>query len=231
MMQTKRLFGLLAITAITAYACVKNRQESNPSTSSVFAESVTTVKSPDDLLSTSPFNKEVGSPVPHDSAMQWIQNFTHTALAATSSMANQCMVQAKDLAPILKQKDCVGILFYHGYDPQKGWVLMPFGINTSGSIIKSSSVASSIGVISWDKAKALKAAYKNVATSLVEGEFFGANTFERLMEIGKATRIQIRKGINTGGERLILNNADVTNSLYMEEDGRVCPTFCPPEGI
>ncbi|HEX2608161.1 MAG TPA: hypothetical protein VHK91_12310 [Flavisolibacter sp.] len=231
MKQTKRLFGLLVMTAITAYACVKSRQESNPSPSSVFASAPTKVKSQNELLSASPFTKEVGSPVPHDSAMQWIQNFTRTALAATSSMANQCMVRAQDLAPILKQKNCVGILFYHGYDPQKGWVLMPLGINTSGAIIKSSSVASSIGVISWDKAKALKAAYKNVATSLVEGEFFGANTFERLMGIGKATRIQVRKGINDTGECLILNNADVTNSLYYEDRSMPCPTICPTDGL
>ncbi|HEX2607612.1 MAG TPA: hypothetical protein VHK91_09545 [Flavisolibacter sp.] len=231
MMHTKRLFGLLAMTAITAYACVKSREESNPSISNKLAESATPIKSSGEALSISPFTKEVGSPVPHDSAMQWIRNFTSATLAASSALSQQCLVRAQDLDPILKQKDCVGILFYHGYDLQKGWVLMPFGINTSGAIIKSSSVASSIGVISWEKAKALKAAYKNVATSIVEGEFFGANTFERLMGIGKATRIQVRKGINTDGERLLLSNADVTTSLYMEDEGRPCPNICPTDGL
>ncbi|HEX2609233.1 MAG TPA: hypothetical protein VHK91_17750, partial [Flavisolibacter sp.] len=84
MKQTKRIFGLLAILTITAYACVKSRQETNPSTSSVVTEAATTVKIPSEPLSASPFTKEVGSPVSHDSAMQWIQNFTRTSLAATS---------------------------------------------------------------------------------------------------------------------------------------------------
>lgn len=215
----------LVVVCFIAYACKKNNDNKNQAANQ---KTETATASGNILSLDATFTKNTGSPISKDSALKWMAAYGSkmASLTSYSSLTKNCVLNSKDLMNILKNPDCVGISFYHGLDSMNRWVVMPFGVTASGSLIKAISIPTPYGYITMDQARKMKNAYAVISSSSIQAQYLGYNTFDRLINKGKAEWIAIQNGLKINGEALILSNANDTAGITYEDESRPCPPFC-----
>lgn len=167
------------------------------------------------------FSKEVGKVFPGDSGRAWMKTYTNGRSGETTPY----VLHYADIKVLLEKENCAGIIYYNGVDGAN-WVVLPYGITSQGEIIRTDSVATQKGNISWAQAKAYVLAYQQMNPNSVKAHFFGSKIlFKMGIEKGiKNIRFQI--GLNGRGEQLIMSDADVVEPSESYDASRICPPMC-----
>lgn len=169
------------------------------------------------------FSRSVGKLFPADTGAAWVGSYNrlHREYAGSSP----CLFNATDLAMILKYANCIGISFTN-VKINNQWALLAYGVDANATVIKTDSVLSTSGYVSWAKAETMKQTYSlNSLPGSINSEFFGSDLFDQLLNDQGITTLLVRKGINANGESMILSNA-YSSGTPVGEDGCTCPPNC-----
>lgn len=172
------------------------------------------------------FSKEVGKAFPGDSGRNWMRAYMH----GRSEESTSYILHYTDIKQLLDKDGCVGIIYYNGFDGTN-WVVLPYGLTTSGDIIRTDSVATQNGNINWSQAKAYVLAYQQMNPDAVKAHFFGSLILYKMGNEKGIKNIRFQIGTNDHGEQLIMSNADVVNPDEVYDASKLCPPFCTGSGI
>ncbi len=209
-------------------ACYKaenhsNSQDKMPNTTTVSHLDISNTKKGNVINSNSLFNKEVGKMVKGDTGKLWIANYNKGKSDCT---IRPYTLKSDYLKNLLSLDSCVGIIFYNAKNGS-AWEILPFAISSPGNLIKTDSVATENGYISWQVAKQRINNYQTAYPGSVEAHFFGRIILNNLTDSLK--NIRFIMAWNNSGEQLLLNDAaqtdpggggDADNSIH-------CPPICP----
>lgn len=214
------LLLFVAVIILTLYACNKQQTKTHANTFQLSTKANLTTVS--DL-----FNVNVGAPIKVQTGKQWIANYNK----ANRSIAKEYIINSQDLKKILSSNNCVGICLYFALDENEQAQLLPIGINTSGSLMKTEYVNTPSGSINWQTAQ------QWIANDLgaIDARFFGRNTFNRLFKDPQCTSIRAIEALDEQNKpQLLLINAAINykdtstqpGSLMFEDRSNPCPPYC-----
>ena len=200
-------FILLALAVFSFTACNKNQKQS----ASI------------NLIPSGPFSKTAGSLFSIDTLNKWIGNYSRTY----KSIGNSSLFDATAIKALSSADNSLGVMFYF-INIQNKWALTAIGVNSLGELIKTDSVLSSAGKVSWDQAIAMVNEYKTRHPDSIWGEFFGTTSLSNFIDQNQVHFISVQRGINHNGMRLIITNATPSgyNPVGLEE-AFPCPPVCP----
>jgi len=165
------------------------------------------------------FNRFVGAPIDGTIGLKWIKNYTGSH---TGRM--EYFVLLSELQKILKNSNSVGICLYYAVDEKGEKIVIPVGLDQTGSIIKQTELTTESGNVDWNTAQKWISNFKGS----IKAHFFGSNTFERLMKDPYCSVIRASYATDDGGSaQLLLSNAAELDPLVYEDASRPCPPYCP----
>ncbi|HEY9004855.1 MAG TPA: hypothetical protein VIM75_01910 [Ohtaekwangia sp.] len=174
---------------------------------------------------TNPFNPTVGAPIDYDQGERWIDNYE----SSSTTQATTYTIKSAPLATILSGGNCVGISLVYAVDFQQRLHILPIGVNSNGRWIKSKTVYTQNGDVTWQTAQCWIKNY----TGSVQSHFFGQNTFSRLWTGGKADVVVSFARDDNNNPQLLLTapspartNGRTAGSGY-EDASSPCPPVCP----
>ena len=181
--------------------------------------SATTTLSTDGVEVQPFFHKGVGRAIGKDTAKRWINNFIQK-----NGTKKDYTITSTSLQQILSQPNCIGLCLYYGVDDAGKVHILPIGINEAQSVIKMNTVPTESGSINWETAMLWRARY----IGTVKAHFFGANTFDRLINKQGSPAIRTTLATNdTNAPQLLLSNSTEGDPRDYEDESAACPTACP----
>lgn len=174
------------------------------------------------------FHKGVGAPIDSATANRWKQNWIQRQ-SKNRSTANTPAIfylPATALRAIISRENTIGILFYYGQDSTSGVYLEAIGIDNRDYVMRTETVITSNGPISWKMAKQWRDYFKQQHPTGIWGYFEGTEAVERLLA-QDAKLVRIEFGINdNSSQTLLLSNAADPVPLVYEDNLRPCPSYC-----
>jgi hypothetical protein len=172
-----------------------------------------------DITTVNPFTKRVGAPIDGALGTSWIANYKNK-----NGFTQTCTLNNSYLQSLASQANCVGICLYYALKADNTITIVPIGIDDKGKIIKSLSITTTQGNISWVTAQQWIGNYKGT----IKAHFFGSFTFDRL-NVTPCQTIRVDFAINDEGkQQLLLSNTCMLNLTKQYEDrSNFCPPNCP----
>ncbi len=217
-------FSFLLLTGVSVfvfYACTD--QKLAPSQDATSADP--TIASSSDNVNTTVaplFNKRVGAPIDGNIGRNWINNFAK----ANGNVAKSYVIQSTVIKEILTNTACVGIFLYYAQDGNNQLHILPLGIDASGKIIQTKSVAIENGTIDWLTSMQWIDNYHGP----VRAHFMGANMLLSLTAAQNSTAVRTSRALDDkGNPQLLLSNASDPMPVTYADDtwrcpGGICPT-------
>ena len=218
--------ALVFIFSCQKKSSMETKANDNVSTKNNVASTTTTSVST--METSSYFNKDVGAPIDSSTANQWKRNLQQQQ--STSRIIYPIAYYlSSDVLRNFVASGAVGVCFYYGKDSLGSIHIVPVGINQEGSVMPTATVATTNGVVSWERAREWRSAYQASNPLGTWAHFWGATAIGRLLNKGGKT-VRINLGLDDAGkQQMFFSNGEVSDPGEYEDMTSPCPPYCPKE--